>query len=221
MPFSQKTLDFLAENQMQNSKSWFAEHKENYQEYVLNPLAELVVGLSDTIKSIDESLICEPKVGKCISRIYRDTRYSHDKSIYRDIMWVVFTTKRQLSGGPPGYFFELSPRGFRYGCGFCQADRITMENLRRLVLENSKEFQSALSAFENQSVFAIEGELYKRDRFPDAPEHLKTWLNRKEVGLIHNSTDFPLLFSDQLIPKLSAEFLSVAPVFKFLQTTNV
>ena len=94
MPISKQTLNFLAQNKFNNSREWFRAHKPEYQEYVLAPMAELVNLLAPTIQKIDPLIITEPKVGKAISRIYRDTRFSRDKSLYREVMWIVFEIGR-------------------------------------------------------------------------------------------------------------------------------
>lgn len=44
-PFSQKTLDFLFENRLHDSREWFAQHKKEYQELVIQPLRQLVMDL--------------------------------------------------------------------------------------------------------------------------------------------------------------------------------
>ena len=83
MPFSPKTLDFLWENRMRNSRDWFEEHKSEYRSYVVEPLCELVEALTPTMLQIDSLFTVDPRVDKTISRIWRDTRYSHDKSLSR------------------------------------------------------------------------------------------------------------------------------------------
>ena len=73
--FSPKTLDFLFENRMHNSKTWFDEHKEEYQSLVFEPLRDLVEYLTPTALFIDPHLTTEARVDKTISRIRRDTRF--------------------------------------------------------------------------------------------------------------------------------------------------
>ena len=87
MNFSKEGLDFLFENRLMDSKPWFIEHRDIYEEKVLEPMRELVEALAPTINEIDDRMICEPKIGKSISRIYRDTRFTHDKSIFREKIW--------------------------------------------------------------------------------------------------------------------------------------
>ncbi len=219
MPISQKTLDFLVENRLQNSKSWFEERRSVYNEYVIEPLAELVTALTPTMLEIDGNLVCSPKIGKCLSRIYRDVRFSKDKSLFRDIMWVVFTRGRREYSSP-GFFFELSPGGFRYGCGYCEASTASMVSARKLIIDGDKDFKKALRVYEKQDVFRLEGELYKRSRYPEQPENLRNWLDRKGMGFIHASSDFDLLFSDGLADVLADGFKLLEPVYDFLLKTE-
>lgn len=129
MMFLQKTIDFL-ENRLQNSKVWYKEHKTEYREYVLEPFIEFVNSLAPALLSLDDMIICEPKVNKAISRIYRDMRFSEDKSLYRDIMRCFIMRNKKLYNGFPGFLFELSPNGFRYGCGYYAAGSGTMDSIR-------------------------------------------------------------------------------------------
>ena len=110
--FSRKTLDFLVENRIQNSRSWFEEHRQDYNAYVLAPLRELVLALTPTMLKIDPLFTVEPSVNKTIARIYRDTRFSRDKSLYRDEMWITFMRNKRFWQGLPGYYFVFGPDGF-------------------------------------------------------------------------------------------------------------
>lgn len=86
--FSQEAPRFLLENRMNNSKEWYEEHKHVYRKYVYEPFVELVKELSPAMKEIDSSIITVPS--KIISRVRRDTRFTKDKTLYRDNAWIVF-----------------------------------------------------------------------------------------------------------------------------------
>lgn len=220
MPFSQKTLEFLAENRIQNSRTWFQEHRNEYEEWVLRPLVEFSQRLGAPMLQIDPLLVTEPKVGRTISRIYRDTRFSHDKSLYREVMWCAFCRDKKAYPGAAGFVLELSPGGFRYGCGYWQAAPKTMEAIRTLILAGDKRFLKAQEAFASQTVFGMEGDRYKRSRFPGQPEALRLWLERKNLCLMHNSHDFDLLFSDALAGRVLEGFRLLAPVYAFLTAAD-
>ena len=107
MPFSQKSLDFLFENRLHDSKEWFLEHKNEYETLVKAPLVELSAALGPVMLELDPQLTTDPAVGKTISRIRRDTRFTHDKSLYRDNMWIVYKRGKMYGREVPGLYFEV------------------------------------------------------------------------------------------------------------------
>ena len=220
MSFSEESLKFLFENRVVDSKAWFLEHRDDYDRLVLEPMRELVQALEPTMLSIDPQLICEPKVGRSISRIYRDTRFSNDKSIFRDVMWCVFIRDKKLYNGLPAFWFEFSPRIFRYGCGYYQASAESMEAMRAMIIEDNKSFKAAQKALDKQAVFRLDGEKYKRSRHSEQPEEKRDWLDRRDIGFITESEDFDLLFSDSLADKLAADFKLLVPMYDFMMAAE-
>lgn len=215
MPISPETLDFLTENKMHDNSAWFREHKPEFQRLVTAPMTELVEALAPVMHEIDPLIVCEAKVGKCLSRIYRDTRFSKDKSTFRDVMWLVFTRDRRQKLDLPGFVFEFSPRGFMYGCGFYQAERQTLELIRSRIISGSQLFWDADAAVKN-SVFELSGDKYKRARFPEYSPEQREWLERKSVGAWCSSRDYDLLFSPDIAQKLSEDFAQLKPVYELL-----
>ena len=219
MPLSKETLDFLIENRVRDSRVWFQEHKTVYRRVVLEPLQELVTALTPVMLEIDDRVICEPRVDKTICRIWRDTRFSKDPSLYRDTMWIIFKRDRMHSTAYPGLYIELGPDGFNYGCGFYDASPGYMNHLREKILGNSPAFTAAGRAYEAQSVFQMEGEFYRRPRYAGEPAGLRNWLERRNIAFIAGSRDFPLLYSDRLADKLAADFRVLKRIYDFLLQT--
>lgn len=216
MPFSPKTLDFLFENRLHDSREWFEEHKEAYREHVLRPLCELSAALGPQMLRLDSCLVTEPRVDRTISRIRRDTRFSHDKSLYRDHMWIAFQRQRIPGAEWPGLYFQISEEGFEYGCGYYQASPRYMEVLRQQVLEGGETFWEAQEALKALPHYRLEGERYKRPRYPDQPVELRQWLELRGVCVLAESKDFPLLFSERLGEMLARELTALGPVYRFL-----
>ncbi len=216
MPLSRASIDFLIENRLSNSSEWFHAHKQQYRTLVVDPLAELVTALAPTMDAIDAQLVCDPRIGGSISRVRRDTRFSRDKTFYRDTAWLVFLRDKRLYEGLPAFFFEFSPTGFRYGCGYYTASLQSLASIRRLIVDGDPAFLAAKAAYDAQAVFSLQGERYKRSPCPEQPEELRFWLDRKNVDFICDSTDFDLLFSDRLADTLAAGFSLLAPEYRFL-----
>jgi uncharacterized protein (TIGR02453 family) len=213
--FSQKTFDFLYQNKINNSKEWFQENKSNYNNYVLQPLTELAIELAPTISAIDEHIITEPKVDKTISRIYRDTRFSKDKMLYREEIWLSFRRDKKAYPNYPEFFFVVMPNEFIYGCGYYAATTETMDSIRKLIINNDLMFIKALKAFEQQNNFIIEGDLYKKSKYLEHAQNIRTWLDRKSLCFMCKSTDYSLLFSDKLCKKIIYTYKQMESIYHF------
>ena len=213
MPFTEGTLDFMALNRVMDSREWFHQHRGEYLRLVVEPMAELVEDMAPAMWKIDPSLIIIPKVGKSISRIWRDTRRGPGLPIYRDVMWI--TLLRAKYEGYPSFWFEFSPRCLRWGCGWYQTDPAVMECIRGMILAHDPDWLAALEVFEKQRVFSLEDERYKRTRHPDAPENERSWLDQKSLCLTHEETGLDLLYSDKLSGTLTRDFGRIVPVYDF------
>ena len=217
--FTQRSLDFLYFNHKYNSKLWYQEHKEDFKQYLSFPFRDLVTAMSPRMLEIDEQMITEPK--SIVSRLYKDLRFAKDKtSLYRDHMWLTFMRGANAMCGLPGYFFELSPYYCRYGCGYYMADAKSMASLRNLILSNAPVFQKAKECFENQSIFSLVGETFKKPRYADYPEDLSRWLEKKDICFIANSTDIDLLFSPNLADVLCDRFETIKPLYDLMMTAE-
>ncbi|MGN0641959.1 MAG: DUF2461 domain-containing protein [Huintestinicola sp.] len=216
MPFSPKTLDFLFENKLHDSKEWYHEHKAIHREYVTEPFAELIEKLAPTMAEIDEKIVCSPKK---LSRIYRDTRFSKDKSTFRDNVWCTLSRPR-LNGELPGFYIDLSAEGLFYGCGYYCAPKEVMEEIRSMILSGDKAFVKAKRTLDGQSIFALGGDSYKRNHYPNQSPELCDWLNRKSIYAYCLSKDFDMIFGAGLADKLSEEFSKLKPFYDFLIRAN-
>ncbi len=214
--FSPKTLDFLNGLQFNNNKAWFEAHKQDYENYLLDPLKELVVNLGGFMLDIDPDFEVRSAVNKTISRIYRDTRFSKDKSPYKTTMWVTFKKPVKDWQNKPSYFFELSASSYRYGMGFYCAGKEVMDNLREKMVAKTTDFQKAISFYANQQDFVVEGEKYKRLLSNDLPMDMQDWYQRKNLYLVCNKEIDDALFCKELVNNIKSGFTLVAPFYNYL-----
>jgi len=214
--FSQRTLNFLKNLRVNNNKAWFETRRGEYQEYLLNPLQDLVVDLTEFMLTIDPHFEIRPMVGKTISRIYRDTRFSKDKSPFKNTMWITFKKPNNDWKDAPAYFFEISPDSYRYGMGFYSASKETMDRLREMIVRKSKEFFKVFSLYSKQNAFVVEGEKYKRILNDNIPEEFQDWYQRKNLYLVCNRGIDNTLFSRKLLKDLESGFGLIATFYNFL-----
>ncbi|MDP4094350.1 MAG: DUF2461 domain-containing protein, partial [Bacillota bacterium] len=130
--FMAEAPKFLFENKMNNSKEWYDSHKDIYKKYVYNPFVELIQELSPVISEIDSRIITVPS--KLISRVRRDTRFSKDKSLYRDNVWLAFLRDKSQMSVSPCFWFEINQKGSSYGVGYYGAETSSMAKMRALII---------------------------------------------------------------------------------------
>lgn len=216
--FSPKTLKFLRGLKANNNKAWFEAHRADYEECVLEPLRNLVMDLGEFMLMIDPYFEITPAVNKTISRIYRDTRFSKDKSLFRSTVWFTFKNRtKDWTTRVSSYFFELSTDSYRYGMGFYNAAPKIMSIFREMIDEDPDEFLNEISFYSKQKTFVLEGEKYKRILDENKPKKIQDWYQRKNLYLVCNREIDDVLFSSKLVDDLSRGFKQVAPFYHYLQ----
>jgi uncharacterized protein (TIGR02453 family) len=216
--FSPKTLKFLRGLKTNNNKKWFEDHRADYERYVLGPMRDLVTDCGDFMLDIDPRFEITPAVNKTISRIYRDTRFSKDKSPFRSTVWFTFKNRsKDWTTLVCGYFFELSVNTYRYGMGFYDAAPALMRRFREMIDENPEEFLKAISFFSKQKIFVLEGEKYKRIIDKNKPEEIQDWYQRKNMYLVCNRKIDDTLYSRKLVDDLQYGFGLIAPLYRYFQ----
>lgn len=212
--FTQEALKFLFENKFNNSKEWYESHKSEYRKNVYDPFVELINELSPAMIEIDSSFITIPS--KLISRVRRDTRFTRDKSLYRDNAWLVFLRDKSLMSTSPCFWFEISQRGSSYGVGYYGAATGSMAEMREMIIGRDPAFLNALTCYETQNEFVIGGEMFKRSKFPEQTENSRQWLDRKNIYFESVQNDFKLAFSKELPDILKKGFKKLKPIYDFL-----
>jgi len=129
-----KVITFLSQLLENNNKQWFDDHKDNYKEAqaVFN---EFILKLISGIGEFDPS-VKELQLKDCTYRIYRDVRFSNDKTPYKTHMGA-FIAPHGKCGGYSGYYFHIEPQGANYIGGHMLSTGIYLP--RPMVLKSIRE----------------------------------------------------------------------------------
>lgn len=215
MPVTPEFFSFLVENRLHDSKAWFESRREDYNRLVLEPLRGLVTEMAPILLTVDPQLVVQPAVGKTISRIFRDTRFSRDKSAFREHMWLSFHREKTGRYEPiPELYFDLGPEGYSYGCGWYCPGTELMDALRGLLLDGDKTAKKAVRTAARQSRFHLEGEEYKRPKHPKAPPDIYPWVNRKDIYFSAWGNDPDFLYSPDLGTRVAEELATLKPIYQ-------
>ena len=211
--YDQQTVDFLWGIRFNNDRSWFQEHKEQYQTHLLAPTRALGEQLYDGLHAM---LPHEPLILK-VSRIYRDARRLHGQGPYKDHLWLCVRTGDQDWTGRPTFYFEIAPDYYSYGMGFWCAKAAVMEQHRARMDRDCKPLLKLANRLDKQDVFVLEGPEYARKKQAPHPK-LTDWYNKKSLSIGCTRPLDEGLYSPALVDTLADGFTFLMPYYDYFST---
>ncbi|MDR0832828.1 MAG: DUF2461 domain-containing protein [Candidatus Symbiothrix sp.] len=217
--FSPKTFKFFKDLKKNNEKPWFDAHKPIYETEVLEPLKQLALSLSPFFYGIDPEMNLNP--AKMVSRIYRDIRFSNDKTPYKEHMWISFQRllpKDEDSAWAsfPGFYLEIGPKGMEYGMGMFNASPTMMANFREWVQFEPSHFKEITQDLIDPNGYNLGGEVYKRLIVNQLDTYFQPWIQRKGLWLHKQLPVNSVFYSNELVVFLEAQFNLLKPLYEFM-----
>jgi uncharacterized protein (TIGR02453 family) len=158
--FGPDLFRFLAALARHNERPWFNENKQRYLEQVQAPSLGFVRSVAPLLQRISPHLLADPRPsGGSVMRIYRDIRFSHDKTPYRTAVGIRFMHDAAGNSDQylPGFFLHLSPASCWAYAGVWQPDAPRLQQIRRAIVERPAAWRKVRA-----KVPEIEGESLRR-----------------------------------------------------------
>jgi len=145
MAFSPATLTYLRGLKRHNERPWFEAHRAEYEAVVKQPMRDLIEEMDVRLARFAAEIIGDPK--RSMFRIYRDIRFSADKSPYKTHASCWFYHRdgsravgREAAGGGAGFYFQIAPGDSFTGGGMWMPPREALLNIRNAIGEDPKGF---------------------------------------------------------------------------------
>ena len=159
--FTQDFIDFFDDLKKNNNRDWFNTNKKRYEQSVKLPFENFVQDMIFKIQEDDENLMITPK--EAIFRIYRDIRFSKDKTPYKTHASAVIVNGGRKNYTDPGVYIEISSDKLNFYSGIYQMSREQIHKVREFIASNLKEFDQLVNDKTFKKYFGkIEGEKNKR-----------------------------------------------------------
>src|SRR3982074_839639 len=113
--FPEEGMKFLRSLARNNDREWFQPRKHIYDEQVKAPMQELILAVTREMMRFAPDYVAEP--GKAIYRIYRDTRFSKDKTPYKTHIAAIFKHRDLGKNSGAGFYFSVSADEIEVGGG--------------------------------------------------------------------------------------------------------
>lgn len=135
---------FLAELRRHNNREWFNENKDQYLAEVRNPALAFVASLSPNLSRISRHISVDPRPsGGSMMRIYRDTRFSRDKTPYKTNVGIHFGLKAPRDFEAPGYYLHLEPGHVFMGAGIWHPGADALRAVRQAIVKDPRGWKAA------------------------------------------------------------------------------
>src|SRR5262245_14009794 len=157
--FSPDFFRFLRDLKRNNDRTWFADNKDRYVRDVEAPMLQFIGDFAPHLKKISPAYVADRRrMGGSMFRIYRDTRFSHDKAPFKTWMAARFPHEARKKGEDvPAFYLHLEPKECYGGGGVYHVETAALTRIRQHIVAAPHDWAAVL-----KSGIEIEGETLKR-----------------------------------------------------------
>ena len=215
--FTDETVQFFLDLKFHNNTGYFHAHHDRYVDVVQQPFYSMIDALAPSMLIIDPSFETRPY--KCLSRIHRDTRFSRDKSPYRDHHWFLFRKAAEPREGSLFYYFEFGPDRLSWGMGVWGENRELFDQFRKRILANPNGIDALIRDLDLPARhLSVGGRIYKKTEIPSSvPPLLRTWYPVRDLYVGRDAPEYQWAFSDKIVSIVQKDFKALAPLYKLLR----
>jgi uncharacterized protein (TIGR02453 family) len=213
--FTNETLKFLRALKRNNDREWFKARRDDYERHVRAPMIAVIERLAADFRRFAPEIVASPKTS--LYRIYRDTRFSEDKTPLKIQVSASFRWRGLEKGEGAGLYLEIHPQWVWMGGGFWAPPQPQLVRIREHIAESWPRIDRVARARAfTRVVGGLDGE--KLTRVPrgypadhPAAEYLKF---KQFLG----GREFPPEFatSAEFYPALTETFKALLPLIRFL-----
>ncbi len=213
--FPKDTLKFLRELKRNNNREWFAENKARYEQNVKEPMQMLLGSLAARLQAVDPEIVLEPK--KAMYRIYRDVRFSADKSPYKVWIAAAFTYRGFDRKNDAAFYFHITPEELGIGGGLYSPQGDQLKNLRKAIDADAASLRAILKERKFKTHFGeLTGEELSRVPQGYDREHPDADLMKKKQFLCWQTQPATVITDAALVDLLVKSFTAMAPFVRWL-----
>lgn len=216
--FPKQCVKFLEDLRDNNDRNWFETHRTEYDYYVMEPARRFVVALGRKLHDFAPGVVAEPRVDRSIFRIYRDVRFSKDKSPYKTNLGIWFWEGDLPRKECSGFYFHLEPPTLMLAAGAHIFDKKVLAEYRKSVIHPvyGPQLSEAIDEV-TDGPYTIGGKHYKRVPRGFDPDHDNSDL------LLHNglyaATEIGIpdeLYSPAISDFCASKYCDMSPIHRWL-----
>lgn len=218
--FSPQALTFLRNLKRNNRREWFQPRKAEYEKLIKLPMMELIGGLNEEFARFSPAYVTPPQ--KATYRIYRDTRFSKDKSPYKTHISAIFPRNSASKKEGAVFYFHFTEKELLVFGGVYMPEPEELLAYRTLLQDRYEELQEILGQAKLRRMLGqLQGEQLSRMPKGFPPDHPAEGLLRGKQWFLENTLDARIVTSPKLLPELARHFEVMTPMVEFLNQALV
>jgi len=217
--FDKSFFNFFRELAKNNDRAWFEANKARYKEVVVGPCIGFIEAIGPRLKKISPNFVADPRpTGGSMFRIYRDTRFSKEKTPYKTHAGLNFRHAAGKDAHAPGFYLHLDPGEVFFGGGVWMPDSPTLGKIRDAIVAKAPAWKKARTA---PSVVDTFGDLGAGDPLIRAPKGYPADhpmiddLRKKSYFLITTAT-VSQAGDPKFVDQVAGAYADAKPVIRFL-----
>jgi len=213
--FPAEGLQFLRQLKKNNKREWFQPRKEIFEEKVKAPMTELVGAVNEALGKAAPAYVTEPS--KAIYRIYRDTRFSKDKTPYKTHIAATFRHRSLGKHASAGLYFSVSPDEIEVAAGVYMPGPDELRILRHMLAEEYEKFRGLTGSKTVKKLMGdLQGEQLARIPKGFAADHPGEDVLRRKQWYFYVTLDGVNAGKESLYGELWKRFEVMMPYLEFM-----
>ncbi len=215
--FTKSTFDFLDELAINNNRAWFESNKPRYEALVREPALDFIEAMEPLLAKFSPAFRADSrKTGGSLMRVFRDTRFSHDKTPYKTNIGIQFRHKLGKDIHAPGFYLHIAAGECFFAAGCWHPDSASLGKLRDLIASQPEKWFAVRDDKKFSAQWALWGDsLIRPPRGYDANHTAIADIKRKDFVAMT-----PLSAAEVtgrgLVELAGSKFAPTAPFMQFL-----
>jgi len=224
--FSKKALPFLEKIKKNNNKEWFAAHKLEYEEYILNPSRAFVIEMGEHLQALEPTINAIPKINKSLYRIYRDSRrMGANKMPIKERIGTIFWQGNNKRMQSSCFYMHFSSEELMAAVGVRWFEKPMLDAFREYILDDAKrsQLQDILTTIKNKG----KGYTHLEKGYKRYPRGFSADMQNADLSLYKGMATFktfdPHIIEDgeKLIQMLYEVYEDMLPLQKFMYEVSL
>jgi len=221
--FTKKTVSFFRGLEKNNSKEWFAQKRDLYDDHVMLPSALFVSEMGEKLRKISPGIVADPRRDKSIFRLNRDVRFGTNKQPYKTHLGIYFWEGKGKKLENPGFYFQLDKSKIMFGVGMHIFPKEMIAPYRDAVTDPSKggELRKIINRISKNKEYKLGWVKYKKSPRGYDPEHPnKDYLLYGGIGFMFEAKHPKELFGGDFLDYSFKVFKDISPLHKWIMEIN-